>query len=147
MITIPTHPGCPFCDYLSGAEPCAFVSRLDAVSSFLNRSQFERGATLIVPNAHHESLLDLEGDLVAQLYSEAQRIARAMVSAFGAVGFNVFSNSGVRAGQTIAHAHVHVVPRYQTSDPSKLFQESGFAVTPLHELEVLANELRNHLCS
>jgi len=49
MIKTPSHETCPFCEYLSGAARCAFLTRGPLLSSFLNRTQFERGALLLVP--------------------------------------------------------------------------------------------------
>ena len=145
MIEVPEHSGCPFCEYLGGTMPCSFVLRNDLVSAFMNRAQYERGALLIVPNDHRETILDLEADLVFSVYSVAQRIAGGMVRAFGAVGVNVFNNSGIRAGQTVAHFHVHVVPRYESSEPWKRFHTDDFKHTPVDELEKIAIELRSAL--
>jgi histidine triad (HIT) family protein len=89
------------------------------------------------------SVLDLEADLVAAIYTEAQRLAKGLVQALGASGLNIFQNNGVRAGQSVAHYHVHMVPRYETSQPWRRFQESEFEHTPFEELERLAVELRS----
>lgn len=119
--------------------------RNEVASAFLNRAQFERGAVLLVPNSHVESILDLESELVAALYQEAQRIARAMVRTLDVAGINIFQNNGVRAGQSISHYHIHIVPRYQNSRPWERFRESAFAHTPVGELEIVARELRSEL--
>jgi histidine triad (HIT) family protein len=141
MLEVPIHAGCPFCDYLDGVERCAFVSQNHRTSSFVNRAQFERGALLVVPNEHRETILELEPDLLGAIYREAQRLAGAMVKAFGAIGVNVFQNNGVRAGQSVAHFHVHVVPRYVSSKPWR-FHEVDVEHTPIDELEKIAVELR-----
>ena len=125
--------------------PCAFVARGALVSSFLNRAQFERGATLLVPNRHATSLLQLDRDLMLAIFEEAQRLTAAMVKAFGAVGLNMFQNNGIKAGQTISHYHVHLVPRYETSEPEKLFDAREYPHTPVAELEKIAVELRRAL--
>jgi histidine triad (HIT) family protein len=111
----------------------------------MNRAQYERGAVLLVPNEHVESILDLDATLLATLYGEAQRIAGGMIEAFGATGLNVFQNNGVRAGQSVSHYHVHLVPRYETSVPWLRFRESDFEQTPLDELEHVAAALRRAL--
>jgi histidine triad (HIT) family protein len=111
----------------------------------MNRAQYERGAVLLVPNQHAESIFDLDTRLLASLYGEAQRIAKGMIEAFGATGLNVFQNNGVRAGQSISHYHIHLVPRYETSRPWLRFKESDFGQTPLHELQLIAHELRSAL--
>lgn len=145
MFQVPKHDACPFCEYLAGTRPCAFVFRDEVVSAFMNRTQYERGALLIVPNEHRETILDVEPEVLARIYRQAQRVAAAMVQAFGVVGVNVFHNSGVRAGQTVPHMHVHVVPRYESSKPSRRFNEQDFDHTPLEDLEKIAGQLRNVL--
>lgn len=142
MFETPSHDSCPFCEYLAGAAPCAFITRGSQVSAFLNRAQFERGALLLIPNRHVESILDLEAGLIAAIYIEAQRIAKGLVRALDAKGLNVFQNNGVRAGQSVSHYHVHLVPRYETSRPWRRFRESAFEHTAIEELENLARALR-----
>ena len=145
MFQIPPNHRCPFCDYLAGATPCAFVTRERSVSVFMNRAQYEKGAALLVPNAHLESILDLDRELMGDLLAEAQRIAHAMIRAFGAVGLNVFQNNGVRAGQTIAHYHLHLVPRYPDSESTRIFREEDYPHTPLALLQERAAILRDAL--
>lgn len=144
-IQTPEHESCPFCDYLSGAVPCAFVSRGAVVSVFMNRAQYEKGAVLLVPNQHLSHMLDLPPDVLSALYVEAQRIARGVIRAFGAEGFNLFQNNGTSAGQTIGHSHTHLVPRFRHSDSRRIFREEEFPHTPLHELEALAEQIRRAL--
>ncbi len=44
-------------------------------------------------------------DLVATVRQELART-------FAPAGFNIGINDGVAAGQTVPHAHVHIIPRY-----------------------------------
>ena len=135
-------PDCPFCAYLDGRAPCAFVTRERTVSAFLNRTQYERGALLVVPNAHVATVMEAPEALVADVHLEARRLATRLLERLGATGVNVFQNNGASAGQTVAHYHVHVVPRYPGSDPSQRFRERDFDHTPLAELQALAERLR-----
>ena len=135
-------PDCPFCAYLDGRAPCAFVTRERTVSAFLNRTQYERGALLVVPNAHVATVMEAPEALVADVHLEARRLATRLLERLGATGVNVFQNNGASAGQTVAHYHVHVVPRYPGSDPAQRFRERDFDHTPLAELQALAERLR-----
>lgn len=139
---IPSEDVCPFCAYLAGSVPCAFVTRGPLVSVFLNRAQFERGAALVIPNQHVTSLLDLERDVMLSIYEESQRVAAAMVKAFGAVGLNMFQNNGIKAGQSVSHYHVHVVPKYEHSERGRIFRTEDHPHTPVSELTEVASELR-----
>jgi histidine triad (HIT) family protein len=42
-----------------------------------------------------------------------QRVSRAMVESLRLEGFNIFSNNGAIAGQSVFHFHWHVTPRYR----------------------------------
>ena len=62
-----------------------------------------------------------------------------------ATGLNIFQNNGASSGQTVPHFHVHVIPRYSTSDVAQRFREDPFPQTPLDELEHLAQTIRSAL--
>lgn len=58
---------CPFCRYLDGTDPCAFVVRTATVSAFVNRTQYERGALLVVPNRHVATLIEASDEEAAEV--------------------------------------------------------------------------------
>lgn len=144
-INLPTTQRCAFCDYLAGIRPCAFVRRTEFVSSFVNLRPYERGATLIVPNIHFATALELDKELFGTLYAEAAQIGRALVRAFGATGLNIFQNNGVDAGQTEPHYHVHVVPRYPGSDPRKIFRSDEVEPIDMDQQVEVARAIREAL--
>jgi histidine triad (HIT) family protein len=113
----------------------------------MNRTQYERGALLVVPNVHRPTVLEMETGLLARVYAQTQLLARAMAEGLGAVGANIFNNSGVRAGQSIAHFHVHVVPRYESSEPWRSFHASEFDHVPVDDLDKVARVLRAALAN
>jgi histidine triad (HIT) family protein len=125
-IMLPPADFCWFCRYLAGYAPCAFVARNDYVAAWVNIRQYERGALLVAPIRHLPTVFDLDADTLAAVYSEASRVGRAVVEAFGATGLNIFQNNGEHAGQSIPHHHVHVVPRYPTSERRRIFQQEEF---------------------
>jgi histidine triad (HIT) family protein len=108
----------------------------------MNRAQYEHGAMLVVPNEHHESILELAPALLSEVHQTVQQLAETVVPLFGATGLGVFQNNGVSAGQTVAHYHVHVVPRYPSSDPGRRFREADFPHSPHEELERVAALIR-----
>lgn len=82
----------------------------DAVClGFLDARPLFPGHTLVVPRAHHETLVDLPPDLVSPLFTVVRRLAGAMEAGLGAAGSFVACNN--RVSQSVAHLHVHVVPR------------------------------------
>src|SRR5262245_49213431 len=108
---------CPFCDYIVQRELIAVVAENEHAVAFVNVRQYERGAMLVIPREHRPTILDITDSEIASCYQLAKRVANAATAAFGACGANVFQNNGIKAGQHVPHFHVHVVPRYESSDP------------------------------
>lgn len=77
--------------------------------AFLDRSPLFAGHVLVVPRAHVVTLPDLPAELLAPLFAAVQRVAAAMPAALGCQGTFVAANNVV--SQSVAHLHVHVVPR------------------------------------
>lgn len=140
-ILLPDATHCPFCDYLRGSASAVFVARDETVSVLLNPRQYERGALLVIPNRHVATLIDAADDEFLAVQLEARRMAALLVRKLDAQGINVYQNAGSHAGQTVAHYHVHVVPRYKESDPRKQFREADFEITPREQLEALADRI------
>jgi histidine triad (HIT) family protein len=136
------HDSCSFCDYLAGKLECTFIIRDERVAAFVNRTQYERGALLVVPVAHRPTILEMQDAELASIYALAKRLAGAAAQAFGAIGANVFQNNGIKAGQHVPHFHVHVVPRYESSDSEKIFLQREFAITPRTEQQRIADAIR-----
>jgi histidine triad (HIT) family protein len=100
---------CPFCRIVAGEAPAFVVLEDDCCTAFLDTKPLFPGHTLLVPRAHHETLVDLPASMVAPLFETAQRIAAAVEAALGAAGTFVAMNN--RVSQSVPHLHVHVVPR------------------------------------
>lgn len=101
--------GCVFCRIRDGAAPAFVVLADEHCLAFLDRRPLFPGHTLVVPRAHHATLMDLPAGLLAPLLASVQRLARAMEAGLGAAGSFVAVNN--RVSQSVAHLHVHVVPR------------------------------------
>ncbi|HEX5275187.1 MAG TPA: HIT family protein [Candidatus Rubrimentiphilum sp.] len=76
------------------------------------------GHTLILPKRIVSSIFDLgEHEILAcwqLLGAERERLT----SEFNPDGFNVGVNVGTAAGQTVGHAHIHLIPRYHGDHPA-----------------------------
>ena len=101
--------GCLFCAIAKGEVPAALVIETDDVVGFLDHRPLFKGHTLIVPRAHHVTLADLPAEVLASVFTAAQRLATVMPAELEAQGTFVAMNNIV--SQSVAHAHVHVVPR------------------------------------
>jgi histidine triad (HIT) family protein len=100
---------CAFCGIVRG-EARGHVVLDDAVSvAFLDHRPLFPGHCLLVPRAHVPTLAELPSGLIGPLFANAQRLARAMETGLSADGSFVAVNN--RISQSVAHLHVHVVPR------------------------------------
>jgi histidine triad (HIT) family protein len=104
-----TSPACVFCDIIAGTTPAREVLSDEIVVAFLDRSPVFKGHVLVAPRTHVVTLADLDVGLVGPFFERVQRIAAAMPSALDCDGTFVAINNVV--SQSVAHLHVHVVPR------------------------------------
>ncbi len=102
-------PDCAFCEIVRGERPAHTVVDTDDVVAFLDARPVFLGHTLVVPKAHVVTLPDLPTTLLEPFFTQVQHVAAAMVDGLGADGSFVAANNVV--SQSVAHLHVHVVPR------------------------------------
>ena len=100
---------CVFCEVIEGAERSGVVLDEERTVAFLDRAPVFKGHVLVVPRQHVVTLADLPVVEVQPLFAAVQRISAAMPGAFGCDGTFVAINNVV--SQSVAHLHVHVVPR------------------------------------
>lgn len=75
------------------------------------------GHVLIIPRRHLDRLEALEPEEWADLFELVRTVAIELGGTAGVDGVNIGVNSGQAAGQTIGHAHVHVIPRREGDVP------------------------------
>ena len=100
---------CVFCSIVAGETPTEHVLDEPDFVAFLDARPVFKGHTLLVPRTHVVTLPDLPAELRDGFLEAAQRLARAVVDGLGAQGSFVAMNNVV--SQSVAHLHLHVVPR------------------------------------
>jgi histidine triad (HIT) family protein len=102
-------PDCLFCGIAAGEVQADVVLRTADMVGFLDVRPVFKGHVLLVPRRHVVTLPDLPADLRSPFLEAGQWLATAMVSGLGAQGSFVAMNNTV--SQSVAHLHLHVVPR------------------------------------
>jgi diadenosine tetraphosphate (Ap4A) HIT family hydrolase len=108
--------GCPFCERIATSESIA--ENAHAVA-FWDAYPVNPGHALVVPRRHEPdyfALTPAEQDALWRLAA----VVRGMIDARHLPdGYNLGVNAGPAAGQTVSHAHLHVIPRYRgdVADP------------------------------
>ncbi len=98
---------CPFC------EPDADRVWLENDIGIVLWDAFPitEGHTLVVPRQHVASIYELPPDTQAALWTLVAEARNRLNQDLAPDGFNIGLNDGLAAGQTILHAHIHVIPR------------------------------------
>jgi diadenosine tetraphosphate (Ap4A) HIT family hydrolase len=103
-------PGdCPFC-HLPTERVLAANERALAVADAFPVAV---GHTLVIPKRHVGCFFDLDLSEVEAVFRLLRLTRQWLDKMHHPSGFNVGVNIGFAAGQTIMHAHVHVIPRYK----------------------------------
>jgi histidine triad (HIT) family protein len=114
---------CIFCKIIAGEIPSYRIFEDEDFVAFLDISQATIGHTLLLPKKHVATIYELDSPLQEKLGKALVTVARLLKEKLGFEDLNILNNNGPLAGQTIAHFHVHLIPRYST-------EELGFHLKP-----------------
>ena len=101
--------GCLFCRIVVGEVAAAAVFEDELTLAFLDHRPLFPGHCLLIPKTHYETLTDLPEDLIGPLFGNARLLAGAVEQGMESDGSFVAINN--RVSQSVAHLHIHVVPR------------------------------------
>lgn len=120
-----------FAKILRGEMPCHKLYEDDDTFAFMDIMPRGPGHCLAIPKKPARNLLDVEPDSLAAVARTAQKLARAVMTAFDADGVTVQQFNEQAGGQVVFHLHVHIIPRH---DGIALKPPAG----PMEKPEVLA---------
>ena len=105
---------CVFCERLTAGD---LLCENEAAAAFLDVFPLSPGHALIVPKRHEPDFLRLTGDEGAAVWRLLGPVRDFLDGRFRPGGYNLGVNVGADAGQTVDHAHLHVIPRYAGDVP------------------------------
>jgi len=105
----PHDAECLFCRWFEEEQA---VATQGSVAAFTDGFPVTPGHLLIVPRRHVPDGLDMD----AQELRDGRALIRRLVEKIrgedpSVTGFNIGINIGESAGQTVMHAHIHLIPR------------------------------------
>lgn len=83
----------------------------------MDRYPISKGHLLIIPFRHEPSFLALSAAEMCDALDLLSRAQSKLNSEFKPDGYNIGINVGEASGQTVSHAHVHVIPRFAGDVP------------------------------
>jgi len=86
------------------------------IIAILDKYPVDKGHSLVITKKPYEKLTDMSNQEVAELFSKIPKIANAIIKATNADAFSIAQNNGRAAKQIIPHVHVHIIPRYNTTE-------------------------------
>lgn len=102
---------CIFCRIAAGELPSYSVYETENALAFLDINPLSPGHTLVIPKKHAKRLTDMSAEDMAEVGRALPAVARAVMAAVGAEGFNVYQTNGACSGQQVGHVHFHIIPR------------------------------------
>jgi histidine triad (HIT) family protein len=101
---------CIFCRIQAGEIPSTEVASSANTFAFRDLNPAAPTHVLVIPRQHIENADELRaehGEVLAEMYETAQRVARA--DGIAESGYRLVFNVGADTGNTVPHLHLHVL--------------------------------------
>lgn len=102
-----TEQECPFCD----PEADRIIFKNDLAIVIEDKYPISPGHSLIIPCRHILSIFDVNEHELSAIWSLIIETRQHINRRQSIDGFNLSVNIGEAAGQTVQHAHIHIIPR------------------------------------
>ena len=99
---------CLFCNFATGEIPVERVLENDLAFSIKDINPVAPTHFLVIPKAHHENAADLARHAPDALVAIFQ-LAAQLAEQEGLSGYRAVFNTGASAGQSVFHAHLHLI--------------------------------------
>ncbi len=130
---------CIFCKILNNEIPSSKIYEDDFCIAILDISQATKGHTLIISKKHFSNIYEIEEEVLSHIHVIAKKIALMLKKTYSDIkGFNIIQNNEPKAGQTVMHYHVHVIPRYENDD----LKIESVDHSDLYDLKAIQKEIK-----
>ena len=104
---------CIFCKIIAGEIPATKIYEDNDTLAFLDIVPVNPGHTLIIPKKHFENIFETPDDITLKMMQTIKKVAHGIKDGLGIENMNIAMNNGIHSGQTVFHAHIHLMPRHQ----------------------------------
>jgi len=101
---------CTFCHPESERE---LIVESATAYAIYDKFPVNNGHALIIPKKHCANYFDLTFKEQAACVFMLNKVKEIVTEKFNPDGFNIGINVGEKAGQTVDHVHIHLIPRYK----------------------------------
>ncbi len=135
---------CEFCKIIRGQSSAEIIYQNQKAVAILDINPIHFGHALVLPKRHCETFIEVPDEELPDLIQAAKIVSRAIVTALSPEGYNIFSNNGKAAGQSVYHFHFHITPRYLDDNIQFILKLKKY---PRHEISVYAERIRQSITS
>ena len=112
---------CVLCRVVRGELQVDKVIETEGIVGMMARREaLSRGHCVFFPKVHAQSFEQMDNRELAEILVVMKRVAWVA----GFVAYNILQNNGALAGQTVFHAHFHMIPKWR--------QNNGLCVISQH---------------
>lgn len=115
---------CIFCNIAAKKVKSSVIFETESVIAILDIRPVNFGHALVLPKKHYDNFLTIPNNELSELIKITKWLAGAVKRGVQATGFNVLSNNGISAGQSIFHFHFHIIPRFDHDNKFKILTEN-----------------------
>ena len=108
---------CPFCDRVTERSD---LPRSECAAVIRDAFPRARGHLLVVPVMHVADYFDLPDGVKAELWALVESARSYLLAQYQPGARTVRINVGRLVGQTVHHAHIHIVPHYAIADNERM---------------------------
>jgi histidine triad (HIT) family protein len=130
--------GCVFCRIVAGKREAYMVYQDRRFMAFLDSAPRTKGHTLVVPRRHFRWVVEIPA--FGDYCTLARRVALAAKQAFDADWIQFLT-----IGEAVAHAHIHVLPRYAGDGHGAIVSLGKVASFSPLQMRDIAQDLHNQL--
>jgi len=103
-----SEANCIFCKIVSREITTEFVAETTNTLAFWDIAPLAKVHLLIIPKQHHQDVAELSENAPVIL-AEVLKTATDLAKQFTTGSFKLQFNTGAEAGQTVFHAHAHII--------------------------------------
>jgi histidine triad (HIT) family protein len=137
-----TDANCIFCKIVAGQMPCFKLLEDDSTLAIMDIYPANDGHCLVLAKEHYATLFEITDEAFSAVSRSVSRVARAVNQALSPMGLNLVQANGPGAQQSVAHFHIHVLPR-KPGDELKL--NWGVKAGDTDTIAAIAEKIRANL--
>jgi len=132
-----------FAKILLDEMPSHRVYEDDKTLAFMDIMPVAKGHTLVIPKTEATNIFEMDDEYLAAVSKTTKKVAEAIKKSLAPSGVIITQLNGSKAGQTVFHYHMHVIPVYDEAP----FQPHPSSVEKPKTLDLVAKTIKEGLAT